>query len=271
MAARHEPPLSATEFKLIRSDRPGTSLSSRRGLAIARLPRTKRAAESFVCIVKRTEGDESRASITVPDRKFAVEPNYETPMRVCCAGPSGSGKSTFAANLIKRFVSEFDDPIYLISSVPQDDVLDKLGVIRIDADELADDAEENGPLDIAESFGESVVITDDIDTLADAPRKAALALRDNLLECGRHYGVNLQVHLTHTQFDGKATKRLNGESNAFAVFPRSESYSATRLLEKYLGASPADAKRILKIPTRVLYLSREYPRFLVSEHTCELF
>ncbi|MFM6267246.1 MAG: ATPase/DNA packaging protein, partial [Dolichospermum sp.] len=51
-------------------------------------------------------------------------------------GPSGSGKSTYTRKYLEQYVKKFKGrPIYLFSSLPSDESLDKVKPKRIKLDE----------------------------------------------------------------------------------------------------------------------------------------
>jgi len=90
-------------------------------------------------------------------------PNYQDAERTYIAGPTGSGKSTYVARYLQQLKKVFPDrDIFLFSDVNEDEVLDKIGIMRIKLDE---NFLENTPS--PETLHDSIVIFDDIDSIED--------------------------------------------------------------------------------------------------------
>lgn len=270
--AADEAPLSAAEFAVVASRTIGTSLDNPEGLTVAYMPKDPRRAESYINIRKR-RADEPKAWRFEPkDRPVEVEPRYEAPCaRITVAGQSGSGKSHWTGKYVERLVGELDQPVYLLSRVPEDPALDDIpGLVRIDPEVLLADTIEAGPMPV-EDFRDSVVITDDLSSLPKGERDVAETLRSDILEIGRHSDITA-LNVVHVLFDGtKSGKRCLVESNAYVIFPRASGiYSGTRLLKEYMGLSPKHARRLLGVKSRWLYLQRQYPGYAVWEGGVEL-
>jgi Cdc6-like AAA superfamily ATPase len=122
--------------------------------------------EEFKNDEDKEEGDElikEFRRLKIPNDSFFQQvPNTKKEREILyITGCSGSGKSTYT----RKFIEELrkvkkDIPIYLFSSLPDDESLDSVKPKRIILDEsLIED-----PIDIKE-FADSVVIVDDVDVI----------------------------------------------------------------------------------------------------------
>lgn len=264
--SRSEAPLSADEFVVVASRKIGTSFDGPDGMTVAYMEKDPRRAEAYINIRKRRD-DEPKHWELEPKRPVLVEPRYDAPAaRVTVAGQSGSGKSHWTGKYVHRLVGELDQPVFLVSRVPEDPALDDIpGLVRIRPDRLLADTLDEGPMPV-EDFHDSVVITDDLSSLPKDEREVAETLRSDILEIGRHSDITA-LNVVHVLFDGtKAGKRCLVESNAYVIFPRASGvYSGSRLLKDYMGLSPKHARRLLGVKSRWLYLQRQYPTYAVWE------
>jgi len=91
--------------------------------------------------------------LEIDNGQMQVIPRKDVVEKLYISGVSGAGKSTYTGNYIKQYKNMFkDDPLYIFSSVKQDDALDKHDPIRIPVD---DDLIED-PLEI-EDFENSLL------------------------------------------------------------------------------------------------------------------
>ena len=282
-----EPPLSADEYKIITSPRIGDAFDGPNGMTVAYVAQSRASdrgrasaglrptAESYINIIRRDPAD------TAPPRAWKyevkksmgtveVEPRYDAPpARITVAAQSGAGKSTWIGKYVRRLVKPetgLEQPVWLLSKVLEDKALDDIPDLRrIDPSKLLEDTETTGPLPVSE-FANSVLITDDISSLPKAERVVAEQLRSDALEISRHGDTTL-LSAVHLLFDGStASRRLLLESNAYVIFPRASGvFAGKRLLKEYMGMSPADARRLLGVKSRWLYLQRQYPSYAVWE------
>lgn len=89
--------------------------------------------------------------------------------------------------------------------------------------------------------------------------------RDDMLECGRHYGITT-ICTTHLISNYSATITMINEANAVVLFPKGAgSYSVKQFLEKNIGLSKYQIKTIEELPTRWIYIWKEYPRYIVYQ------
>lgn len=192
-----------------------------------------------------------------------VDPKSE---RILVSGPSGAGKSTWVGRYAAKYKRKFPKrPIYLISSIQSDAVLDRLKPVRVDM-EMFDNPD--AELDPEESFTKSLVIFDDVDTICDRKlRNSVLALRDFMLEQSRHYQTHL-ICTTHILMNGQATRRILNEGSKYVLFPNSNSYQITNFLQRYIGLQKRSVDRFLNEDrgSRWKLISRDYPLYVISKH-----
>ena len=196
------------------------------------------------------------------DAKFQLVPNPKTERQILyITGPSGSGKSTFARKYLEEYKKQFkDNPIYLFSSLPDDESLDDVEPkrIRIDQSLYTD------PISIKD-FENSVVIFDDIDVISDKKiREAVYALLNQILEIGRHHSITCLVtnHLPSNRSD---TRRILNECHSFTYFPRSSSAKIKYVLTEYLGLDKHQIASFKRKNSRWVSVIKNYPGIYVSE------
>ena len=80
------------------------------------------------------------------DSKFQHAPDTTKEKEILyTTGPSGSGKSTYTRKYLEQYKKKYKNrPIYLFSSLPSDDSLDKVGPKRIKRDENAHGPHQGG-------------------------------------------------------------------------------------------------------------------------------
>lgn len=182
-------------------------------------------------------------------------------------GQSGSGKSYQARNLAEHYKKMFPTrEIYLISKLNEDSTLDTMKIgkpKRINVQSLMDDYP-----DIKE-FENSMVIFDDYDSFPDKMGKVVQQLIDDLAIQGRHTNTTI-LCLTHFTTNYKKTRLLLGEATNIIVYPQSTSSHALKyLLGTHFGLSKEDLSELKKMG-RWVSIGKNYPSYLISEHTAKL-
>ena len=146
-------------------------------------------------------------------------------------GPSGSGKSTYTRKYLEQYKKKFKNrPIYLFSSLPTDESLDKIKPKRF----KLDDSLHEDPIKVAE-LAESMCIFDDIDVISNKKiREAVYDILNQILEIGRHYKIDC-ICTNHLPTNGKETRRILNEAHTITYFPHSAGGKIKYLLEEYVG------------------------------------
>ena len=177
-------------------------------------------------------------------------------------GCSGSGKSTYT----RKFIEEMrkvkkDIPVYLFSSLPDDESLDSIKPKRI----ILDDSLIDDPIDIKE-FADTVVIFDDIDVLTNKKiREEVYKIMNQGLEIGRHYRINMVI-TNHLPSNGKDTRRVLNESSSFTYFPHSANAKIRYFLENYVGIDKKMINYFKKQSTRAVTFFKNFPMLYLTDH-----
>jgi len=217
----------------------------------------------------------SLQSLIVYDKSISVFPLPQLKSeRLYIAAPSGAGKSWFTADYITRTKMLFQQKkrdVYIFSRVEQDESLDKKlnqkYVIRVPLDaELWNSVTFN-----PEDFEKSICVFDDVDQLADRTLKRKVqALRQNMLETGRHSQITV-ITTSHQIQNYHESRAAINESHSVVLFPKASSvYHVSSFLEKYVGMTSLEVKRVYNLPTRWIFVHKQYPRYLVWEHGVRL-
>jgi hypothetical protein len=105
-------------------------------------------------------------------------------------------------------------PIYLFSSLPSDESLDKIKPKRF----RLDDSLHEDPIKVAQ-LEESMCIFDDIDVISNKKiREAVYDILNQILEIGRHYKIDC-ICTNHLPTNGKETRRILNEAHTVVYFP----------------------------------------------------
>ena len=196
------------------------------------------------------------------DNHFILLPSMTTRSNICLIGTSGSGKSFMAAQYAKAIKKLFPDfPVYVVSEVSKDEVLDELGVIRVPINK--DMYEE--PVDV-EKLQNCLIIFDDIDQIKNKKiRDATLNFRKEVLNKGRHSNI-YTICTNHELKDRENVKDMLRESHATFLFPRTNSKPKIR---KYLaddcGLSKTQVTYIMSRPSRWICIYKN-PMFCLTEN-----
>ena len=264
-------------FSLIYSKKLGKKLDGKHGLTIAhRLDTSSKKNSTFINIITKNpleDGQELIIEQVLTAQKdiktpFSITPRFDMVERILICGQSGSGKSTIASNWIKDYLSIKDKDVFLFSRVDEDKPLDEIKLLqRVDLKQFSVSPEEfatNG-LD-TEEFKNSIVILDDVDTITDKKIfNNVIALRDDMLETGRHNDITM-LCITHVLFQNKNSKKPLNEATGVVLFPRSGSkYHIRRYLKEYCGLDEKQINRIMNLNSRYFYISRTYPNYVISE------
>jgi hypothetical protein len=193
--------------------------------------------------------------------KLETLPDPKCVEKVGVFGISGSGKSYYSARFIKNILRmNKEGNFFILSNVLEDEPLDKLQPIRLDNYETACDGI---PIEDIEN---SVILFDDIATINDrGTRKGIEALRDDLLECGRHYNTRL-VCTAHLIMNGWESRRLLNECTSVVLFPRSNRKNIINYLKTYEKFTDADIMRAVNLPSRWFCLVKQKnPQYIIHE------
>jgi uridine kinase len=177
--------------------------------------------------------------------KLEPLPNKKVVEKVLISGISGSGKSTFAAQYIRNYLKQHrGNGFYIISSVDEDDVLDKLEPERLDYNQIAEDG-----IDMSE-LEDSIVLYDDIGTIQPkSVRKVIEGTRDHLLETGRHSRTSV-INVSHLITNHHESRRILNEAQSVVLFPRSNARAIRKYLSEYQQFDKDLISRCLNLKSR---------------------
>ena len=197
------------------------------------------------------------------DSKFQHIPDTTKEREILyITGPSGSGKSTYTRKYLEQYKKKYKNrPIYLFSSLPSDDSLDKVGPKRIKLDERM----HTDPIKV-EELRESICIFDDIDVISEKKvRELVYDVLSQVLEIGRHYKIHCVV-TNHLPTNGKDTRRILNEAHTVTYFPHSAGGKSKYMLEEYVGLDKKQISYTKKQHSRACTILKNYPQCFMLEH-----
>jgi adenosyl cobinamide kinase/adenosyl cobinamide phosphate guanylyltransferase len=209
----------------------------------------------------------TKYSLNIPkykDMHFELSVNNTQERQIIyVTGSSGSGKSYWTRRYIESYKKVYPDrPIYLFSSINEDDSIDKikdLQRINLYFGILNEDFQ-------AEDFKDSCVIFDDCDTIIDTKlRKKVLQIQASILQTGRHFNVSAII-TSHVSTNGADTKLILAEAHAIVFFVGSMATRSLKyLLESYMGMDKTEIKKIKNLPGRSVTFVKSFPKCVVSD------
>jgi hypothetical protein len=222
-------------------------------------------SDQFACHDKNGDGliKEFKQLKIANDSKFQRVPDTTKEREILyITGPSGSGKSTYTRKYLEQFKKKNKNhPIYLFSSLPNDESLDKIQSKRI----MLDDSLHLDPIKV-EHIKDSVCIVDDIDVISNKKiREAVYNILNQVLEIGRHYKITCVV-TNRLPTNGKDTRRILNESHAVTCFPHSAGGKIKCLLEEYVGLDKKQIAYMKRQNSRWCTIFKNYPQVFMVEH-----
>jgi hypothetical protein len=239
----------------------------RRALESGKKPTDKNLIDIYNKLKEEYDKRSMKELIITDDGIISALPNYQDPERAFIGGPSGSGKSFFVSRYLENLRRVFNDrDIFLFSDVGDDECLDKFKPIRIKLDEkfLEDKY-------VPESFEDSIVVFDDIDSIENKKIKEKVGLlRDALLKRGRHKNTSVIV-TNHLLNDYKNTRGTLNEVGSITFFPKcGSSHSIQYMLKMYVGLSAKQIQKIFSLPSRAVTVYKHYPMYVISDRNIHL-
>jgi len=224
--------------------------------------------DAYVKIQKVIE-DKLKTELDFTDKSTKVFPlPQKYSERLYVPAPSGSGKSTWVGMYLKMLrIQHPKRKIVIFSRVDEDEPLDRFSNLeRVNLNEFA-----SSPPQV-EEFKNQILIFDDIDTILDrAIVKILRQFRDDVLEVGRHFKITC-ISTSHIITNFMATRTLINEAQAVVVFPKGGSYGQIRgFLDRYMGFDRQLIEHLRTLPTRWIYIHKEYPQYIIHEKGAILF
>ena len=204
-----------------------------------------------------------KSEIYEPDQLFTPIPKIDTRECIYVSGPSGSGKSTYVSKYALNYKKLFpDNPIYLISRLGSDEVLDDIEDLhRIPITEDITDYEVK-----SDELEDSLVIFDDVDTFQNKKVKEFVYnLIDDLLQTGRHANTYICV-TSHLLTNSHKTRIILNECHSVTLFPgRSTRHSLDYILTKYFGLKKSQVGKLCQYHSRWITVYKNPPMCLYEK------
>jgi hypothetical protein len=216
-------------------------------------PKIYKATKKYIKYKKERE-------IMIYDGEIQPIPKNHSRECIYVAGPSGSGKSTYISNYAYEYKKMFPkNKIYVFSRVSHDEAIDKLNPVRIMInEEMIED-----PIN-PDELANSLVIFDDTDTITDKNlRNAVMALKNDLLETGRHEDVYVAI-TSHLLSNYRETRTVLNECDTITLFPAAGStYSMRYILKNYVGMDKLSIDKFVNLPSRWVTLKKTFPQLVI--------
>ena len=154
---------------------------------------------------------------------------------------------------MKKFKSRL---IYLLSSLPSDEILDKIKPKRI----KLEDSLHTDPRKVQE-FKESECIFDDIDVISNKKRREAMSnILNQILEIGRRFKIHCSIMTNHLPTNGKG-RSPNPQRGAYRhVLPHSAGSIIKYRLEEYVGLDTKQIAYMKRQRSRACTIFKNYPQ-----------
>jgi hypothetical protein len=246
------------------------SLVKQKSPPIARLGSFSEGSSVFVYLKETDKDYDSRNKILGisggETKKFEVLPFIENEQRtaVYISGISGSGKSTSAAKYIDELRDLEDFKHYRVYFITNNSTEDKAfenmdGFYKLDINDLYE-------CNVHPSeFRESIVLFDDWTSIADKKIKEFVeSLLKQLLENTRKNKTQIIV-VNHMTQDYSKTRSIISECESYFLYPQFNMNSVLKFLRSYLDLDNAQLEMIKKLDTRVLFIRKSAPRYIISE------
>jgi molybdopterin converting factor small subunit len=225
-------------------------------------PEDEELIPKYYKIVEQLEDQKKKGFVLRSGGKLQPLPDFNKIEKIYISGISGSGKSTFASNFVKEYkTAKRKNEFFVVSNVEEDGVIDKLKPIRIDLEDEEALSEVR-----SDDFYDSIILFDDIDTISNGlVRKFVQHLRDDLLECGRHYNTTV-VAVSHVLQNYQATRKLLNEATTVVFFPKVGSNNHNyKFLKQHCLYDEDTIRRLLNLNSRWVALYRTHPNYVIYE------
>lgn len=211
--------------------------------------------------IRRTKKKTSNKEINIYDRGviYPMPDTTKLANNLYTAGPNGSGKSTAIAQWLKQYHKLYPkNDIYVFKRDSEPDLAFKgIEFIDVDLEEFADD-----PLEL-EDLRNSMLVFDDTARIRNEDINSAVKnLMLDALENGRKKHISVCVS-NHLLADSTRTKTQLFESDIIVVFPGSSNAQINYVAKNYVGMSNSAIKKMLKLVSRWVLISKSYPQYVM--------
>jgi hypothetical protein len=200
------------------------------------------------------------------DEYFEELPTNETNQTniVMVSAKAGAGKSYYLKQYIQNYKKIYqDNKVYLLSESNTDKLLDDL-VKRIPLDKFVE-----SELEWSDIPDNSLLAFDDIDCLENTRengflKKKLYHLMNSSIQNARKKHISI-VQTVHCATDGQTTKVMLLSCSSFVFFLNSVSVQHKNALNKYLGISKENIKKILSMKGRWVCIFNMTPMVVMGE------
>ena len=212
-------------------------------------------------LIKNKIDNRRKELISLEEKFIPLTPKW---FSMFIGGPSGSGKSTIASIVAKNHKKIYKSKIYVISPIGHDEVLEKIGIKRVDFSDII-----SNPITLDEIPKNSLVIFDDIEAIVNNKiKKKIYELKDIIYTTGRHRNISI-ISIVHNLQNNKDTKVDLLESKYIVLFPRAgDLYHIKNVMKLYLGIDNKKIEEIInetKLNSRWLLYHKNFPHYYITE------
>ena len=218
--------------------------------------------ENKELLKKASEDGEKHNSVEIDDGKFTLTPIFNKYQLFYLVGSCGSGKSYLAREIIENYKKLYPkNEIYIISSLQEDETLDKLKyLVRIDPNTFLTDKPN------INEFSNSLVLFDDYENFEKKIYDLTIELINSIASTGRHFKINM-ICIQHNFTNYKATRLLLNEMTHCVVYPSSASNHALKyLLGTYCGLDRKQIQEVKKSRSRWVCVYRHHPNMMITQN-----
>jgi len=213
------------------------------------------------------EQDNETTHIKLNDDEYFEELPTNDPTQtniVMVSAKAGAGKSYYLKQYIQNYKKIYkDNKVYLLSENNTDKLLDDL-VKRIPLDKFVE-----SELEWSDIPDNSLLAFDDIDCLENTRengflKKKLYHLMNSSIQNARKKHISI-VQTVHCATDGQLTKVMLLSCSSFVFFLNSVSIQHKNALNKYLGISKENIKKILSMKGRWVCIFNMTPMVVMGE------
>jgi hypothetical protein len=190
-------------------------------------------------------------------------------------GAQGSGKSVFCRDYLKVYKEYYKKaPVFLISEGDTDDVLDPYITKRIKPDDvISQDLKFSDFQDIAEEFGNLIIIFDDIDALPSDKtngflKKRVYALMNSIINNSRKYGISV-LFTSHNAMEGNFTSTMIRSCSNWVFFTNTINKNIERCALTYFDFTLPQFKRLKQMAeeenSHWISVANTIPKCIITE------